>query len=147
METLETLETLSVPETAYIHIDGGCQGNGTIQSRCGIGVSFKDVLGWEFHTISRNIGEGTNNTAEYCALIAALETAVGLGIKNARILTDSALVFHQMMGDWRVKDPTLALLREDARYWVNQLIGTFWIEWVPRDANKRADALAGEALK
>ena len=91
------------------------------------------------------IGEATNNVAEYRGLIAGLERAVALGVTRLEVRMDSELVVRQMTGRYRVKHPGLVPLFRRARALVESL--EHWdIRHVPREQNKRADALANQAL-
>ena len=49
----------------------------------------------------------TNNMAEYEACINGLQVAIDLGVKNLEVFGDSALIIHQVTGEWRTKDPKL----------------------------------------
>ena len=52
--------------------DGAARGN---PGPAAVGVAFTDAQGKELATLSKKIGNATNNVAEYRALIAALEQA------------------------------------------------------------------------
>ena len=54
-----------------------------------------------------DLGHGTNNDAEWCALIAALEVAQGLGIDDFVLLGDAATVIHQANGVWKCRSTAL----------------------------------------
>jgi len=59
---------------------------------------------------SRLLGIGTNNQAEYEALISALERASMLGSREVTCYSDSQLVVKQLNGEWRIKKPELRSL-------------------------------------
>ncbi|HEX5008570.1 MAG TPA: reverse transcriptase-like protein, partial [Hyphomonadaceae bacterium] len=86
-----------------------------------------------------------NNIAEYRALIAALEAALALGARHVEARMDSELLVRQAIGRYRVKNPGLIPLH-------NRVVGLrsrfdeVVFRHVPRAMNKRADALANEAL-
>ena len=65
--------------------------------------------------IREYIGRGTNNEAEYKALIRALGHLVAEAIPEVKIHTDSQLVANQMNGLWKVKDPKLKILHSEAK--------------------------------
>jgi ribonuclease HI len=57
--------------------------------------------------ISARVGHGTNNFAEYCALIAVLKTAVERRVTNIVVHGDSQLVVNQVNGEWGVNSAAL----------------------------------------
>lgn len=97
-------------------------------------------------------GEGmTNNVAEYVGLKRALESldAVAAIPPDAELVLrgDSQLVVKQVAGDWRCNHAHLTALRDACRALLTK-IGCRWrTEWVPREQNTEADALAGEAYE
>ncbi len=98
---------------------------------------------WEH---SEAIGVATNNEAEYTALIRLLENAQALNIKEIHIQGDSQLVINQVNGDWKINQPHLYSLCEEAQ----TLLGNFKksrLSWIPRDKNKQADKLSNLALQ
>jgi probable phosphoglycerate mutase len=95
--------------------------------------------------LKKYIGRGTNNVAEYYALIAALDYAAAHGIRALRIRSDSELLVRQMQGRYKVKSPDLRPLFERARK-LSQALPFFSIEHVRREQNSDADALANQAL-
>src|SRR5688572_33276337 len=98
-------------ETITLQFDGGSRGN---PGPAGIGVVLRAADGTPLVTLGRFIGRATNNVAEYKALITAMEKARELGARKVRILGDSELVVKQMRGEYRVKNPDLRLLYEQA---------------------------------
>ena len=66
------------------------------------------------HEHSEFLGVHTNNYAEYRGLIAAINKAVELGAEEAEFVMDSQLVIRQMTGEYRVKNPDMAVLHADA---------------------------------
>jgi ribonuclease HI len=91
------------------------------------------------------LGHATNNVAEYSGLLAGLEKALGLGVRELDIRLDSELIVRQLAGRYRVKNAGLKPLYARAV----ALLGRFaaWsAEHVPREANRRADELANRAL-
>lgn len=61
------------------------------------------------------LGPGTNNEAEYRALIAGLTAASALGVEHIVVYSDSELVVRQMGGTYRVSSPRLRPLHDRAR--------------------------------
>jgi ribonuclease HI len=122
--------------------DGASRGN---PGPAAVGVAFSDSTGTEVRALSRRIGFATNNQAEFLALIAGLEEAQRLGARRIEVRLDSELVVRQVVGRYRVRHPGLRPLFEQAR----QLLCSFEeasVRQVPRERNRRADALANAAL-
>jgi ribonuclease HI len=62
-----------------------------------------------------------------------------------RVRSDSELLVKQMRGEYRVKNPGLLPLYEEARSLI-RTIGRVTFEHVRREFNKDADRLANEAM-
>src|SRR5688572_1731383 len=127
--------------SATANIDGGSRGNpgpagygARIEREDGTVVELKEALPL-----------ATNNVAEYNGLLAALRWAAENAITTLHIRSDSELLVKQMKGQYRVKNPGLLPLYEDARSLVRQ-IGRVTFEHVRREFNKEADRLANEAM-
>lgn len=124
-----------------IFTDGASLGN---PGHMGIGiVIYRDGIIVE--ELSEYIGVGTNNIAEYTAVIKALETVHSMGELEARIKSDSQLIVRQLNGEYKVKDPNLRLLHERAAHLCRGLKVHF--EHIPREHNDEADALSKEGAK
>ena len=91
------------------------------------------------------IGIATNNVAEYSALIAGLEKAVELGVRELEVISDSELMVKQMRGEYRVKNEALRDLSVRAGTLARK-IGTVRYTAVRREQNKLADQLVNDAL-
>src|ERR1700743_337132 len=126
--------------TAYC--DGGSR---AIPGPSEYGVSIEDAPGHPIAELSEFLGVKTNNFAEYSGLLAALEYAVGHGHKHLRVIADSELMVKQMKGQYRVNSPDLRPLWEEEKRRVARL-DRFEIQHVLRGKNKRADALANQAM-
>jgi ribonuclease HI len=126
--------------TAYC--DGGSRGN---PGPSGYGVSIEDAAGRPIAELSEFLGVKTNNFAEYSGLLAALEYALAHGRKQLRVVADSELMVKQMKGQYRVNSPDLRPLWEEAKRRAAKL-DRFEIQHVLRGKNKRADALANQAM-
>lgn len=135
-----TEAAIAGPIIAYC--DGGSRGN---PGPSGYGVSIEDAAGKPIAELSEFLGVKTNNFAEYSGLLAALEYAVGHGIKHLRVVADSELMVKQMKGQYRVNSPDLRPLWEEAKRRAAKL-DRFEIQHVLRGKNKRADALANQAM-
>lgn len=100
------------------------------------------------HKGSQFFGEKTNNQAEYMALKLALQTVhekFGDGDTAVDCFMDSQLVVEQMNGNWKVKNPHLKPLFQEARKMAD-LFKSFTISHVPREENGIADNLANQAM-
>ena len=126
-----------------IHTDGASRGN---PGPAAIGVVIEDEQGRVVARISKAIGITTNNRAEYLALIAGLKEALGLGAESVELKMDSELIVRQLTGKYRVRNPALKPLFEQA----HQLMKEFQsspIVHIPREHNRAADALCSQALR
>ncbi len=129
-------------ETLTLQFDGGSRGN---PGPAGIGVVVAAADGTPLVTLGRFIGRATNNVAEYRALITAMQEARKLGARKVVIRGDSELVIKQMRGEYRVKNPDMKLLHDEAQV----LLRTFESAQIThnlRDKNELADALANKAM-
>jgi len=93
----------------------------------------------------KKIPDGTNNVAEYEAMVAGLAAALDLGVRQLVVRADSELVIRQVTGRYKVKSPGLFPLYQKVRALSGQF-DRISFEHVPREQNKRADALANMAL-
>ena len=132
---------MSPGKITEVYVDGASRGNPG-ESGIGVLVIRPDASREE---IREYIGRGTNNEAEYKALIKALAYLVAEGSATVKIHTDSQLVASQMNGLWKVKDPKLRILHSEAKKLVSS-IPAFEIEYIPRERNTEADGLANEAI-
>lgn len=126
-----------------VEADGGSRGN---PGPAGYGAVVLDehtdaVLaeraGW--------LGPATNNVAEYSGLIAGLEAASAIGATHVAVRMDSKLVVEQMSGRWQVKHPGLQPLARQAQL-LRDTFESVSFQWIPRERNGRADALANQAM-
>lgn len=124
------------------HIDGGARGN---PGPAGYGVHVEDAGGAAVAELYGYLGVATNNTAEYAALLAALEYARDVRASSLRVLSDSELLVRQLEGVYRVKDPKMRVLHAAARVLIAGL-KSFSVAHVPREENREADALANRAM-
>ena len=91
-------------ERVVVHVDGGARGN---PGPAGVGVVLTDEDGTVLARANDYIGEATNNTAEYRALLLGLERARELGAREVEVVNDSQLVARQVTGEYRVKKADL----------------------------------------
>jgi ribonuclease HI len=91
------------------------------------------------------VGNGTNNEAEYIALITGLRHALRLGLFNLKVSSDSLLVVNQIRGAWKVKGVKLKRLHSEATNLI-RAFARFEIEHVRREFNAEADDLSRKLL-
>ena len=127
--------------SATANIDGGSRGN---PGPAGYGVRIEREDGTIIE-LKQALDHCTNNVAEYSGLLAALRWAREHGVRVLRVKSDSELLVKQMRGEFRVKNPGLQPLYEEARVLV-RTIGRVTFEHVRREFNKDADRLANEAM-
>ena len=124
------------------YTDGASRGN---PGKSGIGVLILGPDGEMIDEIAHSIGMGTNNEAEYRALIAAAKRARDLGATHLLIRTDSELVARHLTGQYRVKSPKLRPLYREAIEILGE-IPSWEIQAIPREQNREADRLANRGI-
>ena len=95
--------------------------------------------------ISHYLGKTTNNIAEYSAAILGLEYAVQQGATKVNLFADSELLVKQLNGDYKVKNEGLKPLYGKAKELIAK-IKSVRVQYIPREQNKEADALANKAI-
>lgn len=126
-----------------IHIDGASKGNPG-KSGAGIVINYNGSV----DTIYKNLGEKTNNQAEYLAAIIALEYCKEHGLLELNIpiyfKSDSMLLVKQIQGNYQIKNDDLRKLHSV----VNKLMlcKPVYFDYIPREQNKQADALANQGV-
>jgi ribonuclease HI len=128
---------------ALIFTDGGAEPN---PGPGGIGVVIQNQQGETITTISRSVGTVTNNQAEYMAVIAALEKAVSLEFDAVDMRADSELIVRQINGRYKVRNADLKPLYQKVIE-LKSRFKSFTITHIPRNLNREADRLAGEAIR
>jgi ribonuclease HI len=119
------------------YIDGGSRGN---PGEAGSGVFVPGVV-----RIAEYLGVGTNNFAEYSALLTALRFAVFTRCEELHVFADSELVVKQVNGEYQVKNDSIRLLFDSASRYI-KLVPHFSISHIRRENNKEADKLANLAM-
>ena len=131
-----------------IFTDGGARGN---PGPSAVGVYIEDENGKEITGIGKTIGIATNNTAEYKAVIEGLLWIV----KNKEKLLentiinfylDSLLVCSQIKGLFKVKNADLRAYLFEIRELEVEIKNPIFYTHIPREKNKKADALVNKAL-
>jgi ribonuclease HI len=82
-------------------------------------------------------GIGTNNEAEYFALIERLQHAINLGWKDVCIQGDSRLVIDQVAGSWSINADNLKKLNAEAKELIKRFTSVK-LEWIERERNSKS---------
>jgi ribonuclease H / adenosylcobalamin/alpha-ribazole phosphatase len=127
---------------ARLSTDGGARGN---PGPAAFGYVLEADDGTILAAHGETIGVATNNVAEYRAVIAGLEKAVEVGVKELEVVSDSELLVKQMKGEYRVKNENLRPLAVQASRLARQIGRVRWTS-VRREHNELADRLVNEAL-
>jgi ribonuclease HI len=129
-----------------INTDGGARGN---PGPAAIGVVVHQN-GKVIHEHKKYIGEQTNNTAEYEALLYSVQWLQSFlsdnPIEHCEFLLDSKLVIEQTQGHWKVKEAHLQTYVQKIRSLLQTLSCSYSFRYVPRAQNAEADALVNQAL-
>ncbi|RXG64050.1 reverse transcriptase-like protein, partial [Candidatus Atribacteria bacterium 1244-E10-H5-B2] len=96
--------------------------------------------------ISEAIGYGTNNIAEYKALIRGLEEVKKINPERIDIYCDSQLVVKQLNKKYKVKNKGIIPLFNRVEEIIRTIPGKIYFIWDRRDNNFVADGLAKRAL-
>jgi ribonuclease HI/probable phosphoglycerate mutase len=118
--------------------DGASRGN---PGEAGAGSVLLESNGQELAARSLYLGQCTNNVAEYKALLLGVQSALELGCARLEIFLDSQLIVRQLQGQYKVKHPTLKPLFFEVQDLLARM-ESWSVVHVPREQNKRADALA-----
>lgn len=126
-----------------IYTDGGARGN---PGPAGAGIVIqKDAA--IIAMVKKFLGERqTNNWAEYEAVVLALEKAKELGLTgDIEFRLDSKLVVEQLMGNWKIKEPSLKPQVAKVRALLSDF-SSVRFGYVSREKNVEADVLVNEAI-
>ena len=142
--------SLELKEVPTFYIDGQSIGNETVgrPRKARITIVYRSSASApessSIRVISEDIGDKTNNEAEYHALLqllslmsnhlAGTDGRIPQEFGKVKICSDSQLLVNQVNGEWRVKEEILKGLREDAKRLIDRL-GFIVLEWVPREQN------------
>ncbi|CAI8618036.1 unnamed protein product [Vicia faba] len=125
-----------------LQFDGACRGN---PGPAGAGAVLFDENGNVLFHFRKGLGYQTNNAAEYHALILGLRHSIMKGCKHINVQGDSHLVINQFQGSYRINNPHLRSLCDEA-LGLKYNFSTFGIKHISRDFNTNADAQANLAI-
>lgn len=125
-----------------LYTDGGSRGN---PGPSGAGAVVYDKNHKVIKKYAEFLGTGTNNQAEYKALILGLEKAKKLGGTELDCYLDSKLIVEQLNRKYKIKNPALGFLF--IKVWnLLQNFKTVNFYHISREKNKIADTLVNKAL-
>jgi ribonuclease HI len=139
----------------YLYFDGGSRGNPGIS---GSGAVLFNEYMQEISYATYECGiDKTNNHAEYMGLVKGIELvhSFKIDLKNVIIRGDSMLVVKQCRGEWKVKEPSLAVIFKTLKEYLKTITKVDYptilsyfkdIQHVPRKENSRADQLSNIAM-
>ena len=135
-------------EKIYTYTDGGSRGN---PGPSGAGVFICDGEKNALKEVAKFLGVGTNNMAEYQAVVIALKTLKKMyGEKTQEmhfeVRMDSELIQRQLTGVYKVKDAGLRVHFESIKKMITTDFPHMTFVHVRREQNKDADRLANEAM-
>lgn len=124
-----------------LFFDGACRGN---PGPMAIGAVLMEN-GMKVKELSKKIGKGTNNIAEWNALIEGMKLALSHGCRELEVRGDSQLIIKQISGEYGVKSENLIPLFNKAM----RLCADFEkisFKWVKREENSYTDNLSNRAF-
>ena len=126
-----------------LNTDGGARGN---PGPSAAGIVLHDNEGNVLLEQGKYLGIGTNNEAEYQAIIFGLETAYKTNPNDSlTCVLDSELVVNQLKGSYKVKNARLTVLYKKAKETEAKLKKVEY-KHVLRTQNKEADAIVNNVL-
>jgi ribonuclease HI len=129
--------------TLIVEADGGSRGNPGVAA--GGAVVIDGISGEILAEVATFVGIATNNVAEYSGLVAGLRRARSIDPDaSIHVKMDSKLVVEQMAGRWKIKHPDMRELALEANSIIAGVPVTW--EWIAREFNARADAVANRSM-
>jgi ribonuclease HI len=169
--TQEGGQRQSNSETAVLFADGGSRGNpgasafGYVvyklnEDQDKLIKNFTKLSGFNFESLvddfvdkapfwadGRFIGVATNNQAEWGGLLGGLKW-IKENMQEIRVVIiylDSELVVKQLRGEYRIKNPELAIIANQVKEVLTNFKG-FQIFHIPREKNKLADKIVNQKM-
>jgi ribonuclease HI len=129
--------------TIHAFTDGASRGN---PGESGIGIVLKDEHGNVVSSVFGYIGKATNNVAEYTALVTCLKIVRQRECRKLVIHSDSELLVRQMEGSYKIKEPRLRKLSQEAKGLISAGRFECTFQHIMREHNREADELANLAI-
>ncbi|XP_021991432.1 uncharacterized protein LOC110888200 [Helianthus annuus] len=130
-------ETEKAPDKPWtLYTDGASS-----SKESGAGLILTDPDGTDMTYALQLEFKSSNNEAEYEALLAGLRLALKVGARNVIAHVDSLLVANQVNGEYEAREANMIEYLEQ----VKQVMASFEsckVDHVPRNKNKKADALS-----
>lgn len=104
-----------------------------------IGGWIRDPQGFLVCSYSKEMGEGTNNEAEYSSLLYLMKEIDKRGIKKVIIYGDSAVVINQVNGIYKTRKSNMQSLRDKVIAAGKKF--EYTLEHIKRKYNTEADSL------
>ncbi|GJX32149.1 reverse transcriptase domain-containing protein [Tanacetum coccineum] len=111
------------------------------EHRSGAGLMLIDPEGAEYSYTLRLNFANSNNDAEYEALLAGLRIATKMKVERMHAFVDSKLVANQVEGSYEAKSKKTKKYKEKVLK-IIQSFNNFRISHIPREENRKADALS-----
>jgi phosphoglycerate dehydrogenase-like enzyme/ribonuclease HI len=125
-----------------VRVDGSCIPN---PGKMAIGiVIYQD--GNLLKKVNEIIGRGTNNIAEYRAVIKGLEEIKNIPAQTVEFYCDSQLVVKQLNKQFKVKNKKIILLYQRIQELLDEIKSPVFFIWNRREENQLADNLARKLL-
>ena len=122
-----------------LFVDGSSNQHG-----CSVGLVLQIPSGEQMKYVIRIGFKATNNKVEYEALLVGFKVATGLKVEFLDSYNDTQLVVNQVQGDYLPKDLHIMAYLDEVKA-MEMKIKDFKILQIPREENKKADALANLA--
>lgn len=134
-------------ETYTLYFDGACWPNPGPNAQYGYTLHKGGELLASVSSIVTEVGEKSNNTAEYAGLCAGLEDFLNRGVKECvylQVFGDSQLVINQMNKNWKIREGLYYKKALQAVQLRNKLNKSYKLsfDWIPRERNEEADRLS-----
>lgn len=134
-----------------IHTDGGGQSSHDVGGKAAAAY-VAHTKGGTYLGSRSELLEGTNNDAEYWAVLLAVRDLDSGDVMDQRLIRsvkfigDSQLIIYQLTGRYRCKLPHLAAHRDEIYDIVNGLHYPVTFHWERREYNTEADCVCADAM-
>nr|GEW97273.1 reverse transcriptase domain-containing protein [Tanacetum cinerariifolium] len=132
----ELVVYLSATKEAKLHTDRASREHGS-----GVGLILIDPEGAEYSYALQLNFTNSNNDAEYEALLAGLRIATKMKVEHMHVFVDSKLVANQVEGSYEAKGKKTKKYKEKVLEIIRSF-SNFQISHIPREENRKADALS-----